>query len=337
MKKASLKDIAAMTGTSITTVSLVLNGRAKQMRISDEVAELIVKTADEAGYVPNQMAVRLRTGKSKLIGIIVDTISGNFFSTLAPVVEQSLAPYGYRIIYAATENEPERTRQVIQMLREQAVEGYILMPHNGMRKELDRLLQDEKPVVLLDMNFEDLELPVVRVDGEQSIIRLVHQLVQKGYQRIGIVTSDHPHAQLQYRLSGYEQGLIELGMPLKRAYIHTVAMKKSREAQLKALNTWLQQKNRPDCVIFSANYLGVLGVEVLQRLGWNMPNDLGMVVFDDQDLFRLYPGGISVIEQPTAQMAESAANLLLQGLGIKKGGRKLEYILPGKTILRGST
>lgn len=337
MKKTSLKDIAAMTGTSITTVSLVLNGRAKQMRISEEVAKLIEKTAEEVGYAPNQMAVRLRTGKSKLIGIIVDTISGNFFSTLAPIVEELLAPYGYRIIYAATENEPDRTKQVVKMLREQAVEGYILMPHFGMRKELDQLLQDEKPVVLLDMNFEDLNLPVVRVDGEQSILKLVHQLVQKGYQRIGMVTSDLPHAQLQYRLSGYELGLLELGMAAKKTLIHTVSMNKTREQQLKGLKTWLEGKNRPDCVIFSANYLGVLGVEVVQRLGWNMPNDLGIVVFDDQDLFRLYPGGISVIEQPAVQMAEAAANLLLQGLGIKKGGRKTEYILPGKIILRGST
>lgn len=337
MKKTSLKDIALMTGTSITTVSLVLNGRAKQMRISDEVASLITKTAEQAGYAPNQMAVRLRTGKSKLIGIIVDTISGNFFSTLAPIVEELLAPFGYRIIYAATENEPERTKQVVKMLREQAVEGYILMPHLGMRKELEQLIQDGKPVVLLDMQFDDLEIPVVRVDGEQSIIKLIHQLVQKGYQRIGMVTSDLPHAQLQYRLSGYELGLIELGMTVKKSNIHTVQMKKSREQQLKALQSWLEQKNPPDCVIFSANYLGVLGVEVVQRLGWNMPNDLGIVVFDDQDLFRLYPGGISVIEQPAVQMAESAANLLLQGLGIKKGGRKMEYILPGKILLRGST
>ena len=79
MKRISLKDIARLAKVAPSTVSLVLNGKAKQMRISDKLAESVIGVATKFGYQPNHLAVSLRTGKSKILGLIVESISGHFF------------------------------------------------------------------------------------------------------------------------------------------------------------------------------------------------------------------------------------------------------------------
>jgi LacI family transcriptional regulator len=84
MKKISLKDIAHLAGVSTSTVSFVLNGKAKEMRISETLSKKIVALANKEGYKPNQIAVSLRTGQSKIIGLIVESIGGHFFGALWP-------------------------------------------------------------------------------------------------------------------------------------------------------------------------------------------------------------------------------------------------------------
>ena len=88
--RISIKDIAKITGTSITTVSFVINGKAKEKSISDEVAQRIQKAVSELGYKPNALARGLRTGKSKIIGFLVDDISKPFFSKILTTEETVL-------------------------------------------------------------------------------------------------------------------------------------------------------------------------------------------------------------------------------------------------------
>ena len=83
MKRLTLKDVAKMAGVAPSTVSFVLNGKGKQMRIRDEVATRIMQVAEKSGYEPHRMAVNLRTGQSKTLGLIVESISGSFFASLA--------------------------------------------------------------------------------------------------------------------------------------------------------------------------------------------------------------------------------------------------------------
>src|SRR5688572_31995065 len=103
MKKVSIKDIAKIAGVAPSTVSFVLNGKAREMRISETLAEKIITIAAERGYHPNQVAVSLRTGKSKILGLVVENISGHFFGSLAKVIEEEAEHYGYRVVYCSTD------------------------------------------------------------------------------------------------------------------------------------------------------------------------------------------------------------------------------------------
>ena len=104
MKKVSLRDIAKKAGVSPSTVSFVLNGKGKQMRISESLAEKIIRIAEKDGYHPNQVAVSLRTGVTNTLGLIVENISDSFFSLLAKIIEDEAESFGYNIVYCSTEN-----------------------------------------------------------------------------------------------------------------------------------------------------------------------------------------------------------------------------------------
>ena len=120
MKEISIKDIAKMAGVVPSTVSLVLNGKARQMRISDLLAERIKKIAHEAGYKPNQVAVSLRTGSSKLIGLIIEDISNIFFANMAKVIEDEVQKYGYRVVFCSTDNNALKGNDLINALFQSA-------------------------------------------------------------------------------------------------------------------------------------------------------------------------------------------------------------------------
>jgi LacI family transcriptional regulator len=146
MKKAlSIKDIALKAGVSITTVSFILNGKAKEKAISDVVTQKVEKIIAELGYKPNQLARSLRTGNSNIIGLIVEDISNPFFASIAKMIEYKAYKKGYKIIYSSTENEVAKAKDLINMFKSRKVDAYIISPVKGIEEDIQALIHDHKP------------------------------------------------------------------------------------------------------------------------------------------------------------------------------------------------
>ena len=108
MKKVSLRDIAEELGVSKTLVSLVMNGKAEENRISQEVIERVKRVAKEKGYEPNQFAKALRTGKSMTIGLIVADISNSFYSKMARSIEDTAYGSNYTVLFGSSDEDPAK-------------------------------------------------------------------------------------------------------------------------------------------------------------------------------------------------------------------------------------
>src|SRR4051812_16165557 len=111
-KKLSINDIASHLNVAKSTISFILNGKAKEKRISNELTERVLKYVNEMGYKPNQLARSLSTGKTKMICLMVEKISDYFFSHIAFHLEEMAYKSGYKIIYCSTENDPEKTKEL---------------------------------------------------------------------------------------------------------------------------------------------------------------------------------------------------------------------------------
>ncbi|RYG42045.1 MAG: LacI family transcriptional regulator [Chitinophagaceae bacterium] len=203
MKRVSLKDIAAAVGVAPSTVSFVLNDKGKQMRISDSLSKKIKDFADKAGYHPNKIAVSLRTGTSKILGLIVEDISNNFFASLAKIIELEAENYGYNVVFCSTENDDKKGKQLLRILGQQQVDGYLITPTAGMCEDIRILHEQHAAIVLMDRTFPELAVPCVLADNFKGVTDGMTHLIKQGYKSIAFVTIDLDLVQMKDRKEAF--------------------------------------------------------------------------------------------------------------------------------------
>ena len=311
-KKISIGDIAKHLNISKTTVSFVLNGKAREKHISESLEEKVLTYIKEVGYKPNAFARGLRTGKTKIIGMLVEDISDPFFASIARMIEEEANKKGYRIIYSSTENDTERTKALIDIYRTRQVDGYIIAPPPGVEEDIRSLMHDNLPVILFDRYFPDLQTDNVVVDNFEATYNAVQHFFNNEYKNVAFVTLPSEQIQMQERLRGYQTVINERK---DRAYIKKI-----------------------DAVFFATNYLADAGLEAIRNLGLSIPGDLGVIVFDDYRLFRLFTPSITAISQPIQEISETVIKLLLSKLtSSPKVSEPNTVVIPTSLIIRNSS
>jgi LacI family transcriptional regulator len=318
MKSVSIKDIANQVGVSTTTVSFVLNGKAKEKRISEDLKNEILRIAAKLNYRPNQIARGLRTGQTHTLGLIVEDISNPFFANLAKVVEQEADKFGYTVMFCCTENSETKASSLINMLRHRQMDGFIITPTPGMEDDIRKLADEKRPLVLIDRYFPKLESSYVTVDNYQGSYEATRYLLGKGYKRIGLITIESSQVQMEKRYEGYIGALKDNGVEPSDNLVLRLPFDLEKSEAVSLISDHIRN-NKPDSLFFTTNYLGVFGLESLRVLGIRIPGDMGMICFDDNDLFRLGSPSVTVVAQPIELIGrEAVASLLHQ---VKNKGR----------------
>lgn len=328
-----------MTGVSTSTVSFILNGKASEMRISEALKKKVLATANRLGYQPNQVAVSLRTGQTKILGLLVEDISNNFFAMLAKTIEDEAEKFGYRVVYCSTENDSKKGQALLRMLAQRQVDGFLITPTSGMEQDIRKLHSQHKPVVLMDRCFPGMEVPHVLVNNYGGVSEAMQHLIKKGYSRIGFITVDLGLNQMAERENAYTDAIAK--MPAAKAKpkktVLTINYNSSKEENKKQISKFIKS-NKLDAVFFATNYLGILGLECLREEQIRIPNELAVVCFDDHDIFRLYIPDISVVQQPVEEMGRKAVHLLMDQLSKERTGSKEQQLrLNAKFVAREST
>lgn len=338
MKGPSIKDIAKMAGVSPATVSSIINGKTAHRRISSEVADKVLSIVKEVGYTPNQVAVSLRTGSSKIIGLLVEDISNIFYASLASIIEDELKLHGYRVVYCSTKNDPANCVEFINMLYHRQVDGYIITPVEGTEESLLNLYRTKKPVILIDRYFKELDLSHILVDDKKGIFDGMEHLLQNGYKNIGFVTVDLKQTQMNGREKAYTEFLSANGMPLKESNVLKIPYRTSNEKMIESIMEFVETNRSLDALFFVTNYLTIAGLQALQRLNRKIPGDIAVLSFDDHDIFSIYPPGISAIRQPIERIGHDAVELLMDYLKSPQVlAKRVHQFIPGELIERGST
>ena len=313
-KKISITSIAKHLGISTTTVSFVLNGKAQEKRISDKLVKKVMDYVEEIDYKPNSLARSLRTGKSNIIALIVEDISFPFFSAIAKEIEENAYKNGYRIIYSSTENDAVKTRELIEIYQDKHVDGYIIVPPEGVEEKINALCASGKPVVVLDRHLHNVETDHVLVNNYESVYSATQYLIKQGYKNIAFITLNSLQSQMLDRLAGYEQAIQDSKLtPIIKEIAHEDSVKRHKHL----LSFFKRKRNSIDAVIFSTNYICVSGLKSIKQLGLSIPKDIAVVSFDDYELFEMYAPAITSIAQPIECISENAINLLLSRLNKK--------------------
>jgi len=314
--KTSIHDIARQLNVSATTVSFVLNGKAGEKRISSALEKRIMEYVRKTGYQRNHVAKSLRTGKSHIIGMLVEDISDPFFSAIARVIEGGAYKLGYKLFFSSTENDSAKTKALIKVLRERQVDGYIIAPPPGIEAEVRSLMNDNLPVVLFDRYFLSLKTTNVVVDNFGGSNAAIKHFIENGYRRIAFVTLESDQTQMSDRLEGYMKAIA--GNKLKpRLCKIPYAMKQDKIVEV--IRDFFEKHHRDiDAVLFGTNYLAVSGLEAISQLGLKIPRDIAVIGFDDNTHFALFSPAITAVSQPVQEISETVIKKLIARLSGKE-------------------
>ncbi|RVU02589.1 LacI family transcriptional regulator [Mucilaginibacter limnophilus] len=334
-KRLSIVDIAEKLNISKTSVSFIMNGRAQEKRISPELVERVMKLVKEVGYKPNSLAKSLRTGKSNIIGLIVEDISDPFFGAIARLIEDKAYKNGYKIIYCSTYNETQRTKEMINMFRDRHVDGYIIVPPEGIEEDIKSLQDDNMPVIMFDRYLPLVDTDYVIVNNQFSAYNATQHLIGQGYKNIALISFFTNQTQMLDRIKGYKMALKENNL---KPCIKELPYTQNTKSLVEPITSFLKSKKNIDAILFGTNRDATCGLKVINNLGIRIPDDLAVVTFDDSDAYELHTPQITTIAQPVEEIAESVISTLLAKL--KNGGENIKnqsIILHTELIIRGSS
>ncbi len=334
-RRPSINDLAKKLKVSKTTVSFILNGKAKEKRISDRLVAKVVKAASQLDYQPNQFAKSLRTGRTNIIGLMVEDISNPFYASIAKIIEDKVYLKGYKIIYCSTENNQTRGKEFLNMFSSLGVDGCIIVPAMGMETEIAAMIEKRKNVVLLDKKLGNRNVDSVMINNRQSMYNAVEHLMGRGFKNIALVAMALDKVAKEERIIGYMKAIADHKM---KPYLFPLPFKVHYQEYVADIMKILDENRKLDAVVFGTNYLGVAGLEAINKLKLEIPKDIAVVSFDDHDLFRIHKPTISVVAQPIEEIAQTVIDTLLdklQNQGAKRKARSL--VLETSLIVRESS
>jgi LacI family transcriptional regulator len=337
MKKKSvvIGDIAKQLNVSKTTISFIINGKAKEKRISPELEDKVMKVVDELGYVPSPLAKSLRTGKTNIIGLIVEDISNPFFAHIARKIEERANNKGYKLFFCSSENDPKKTSELIKLFRERQLDGYIITPASGNEQDIDILLKENLPVVLFDRYLPGVVTNYVVVDNFGSTYTAINHFVEQGYKNIAFISLDSQQTQMEERLMGYKQAVSDNNLT---PIIKKIAFPGNTTNYTHEIRSLLETESQVDAVFFATNYLAISGLEVIVSLHKKIPDDIGVIAFDDHDLFRLFDPSITAIEQPVEEISDHVVNIILDEINSPATNKEPKKVqLTARLIVRQSS
>ncbi|ANI89635.1 LacI family transcriptional regulator [Arachidicoccus ginsenosidimutans] len=332
MKKLSIADIAAQLNVSKTVVSFILNNRAAEQRISDELVQRVQSFIKEVGYKPNPIAKSLRTGKTNIIALMVENIADPFFASVARLIENSAYKSGYKIIYCSTDNDTEKTKELLTMFRERSVDGYVIAPPEGIQEEIQSLVDEGTPVVFFDRHLPNVHTDVIEIDNQESTYKATNHLISKGYKNIAFITFSSKLTQMKSRLAGYKQAINAAGL---NTYIKQIVFDQNEDNIVNPIIDFLKSNQNLDAVLFGALQAGTNGLKAIRHLEYKIPDDIAVISFDDCDVFNLYSPSITAISQPIDKIADSTINLLLKRLNASTQ-KQQKIVIKTNTVFRKS-
>lgn len=332
-KRISIKDIAKQLNISITTVSFVINGKAREKNISESLTKKVLELVAELNYQPNTLATSLRTGKTKIIGFLVDDISEPFFSGIARQIDEIASSLGYKILFSSTRNDTDKAIELLQIFKDRHVDGYIMALPEGLEEEVKKLIQTDAPVVLFDRYVPDVKTDYVIIDNLNSTYEATEHLIKNNYKKIGFVTIDTLQQQMVDRLAGYESAVEKYDLPAIVKKIKYVNSAESIEEMIKFF-----KEKQLDAVVFAANYICLDGLRTFRKLGIQIHKDIAVVSFDDFEILEFCEPPVTAIAQPLEAIAENVMKILINKL--KRAGKpaeKMQVSLPTILNVRGSS
>ncbi|MEN9910269.1 MAG: hypothetical protein RLZZ540_3428 [Bacteroidota bacterium] len=318
--KITISDIAKELGIAPATVSRALSNHPE---ISASTKKKVKAVAERLDYTPNKMASSLRSGKTKLIGVLIPTAEHLFFGSVIHGISNLASQHGYDVlIYQSNESE-EFEKKGINTFIGARVDGILVSISKNTTdfSHFKSVKEKNIPIAFFDRTNDDLEISSVCIDDYLGAFMATESLIQSGYNSIAHISGPQHIKAFTERIRGYKAALEQHNIPFDNNLIYNGDI--SIDAGRKGVHYFLNLENQPDAVFAVEDFTALGALKELKEKGIQVPNKFGVIGFCN-DLFgeHITPS-LSTVDQKTVQMGEEAFNLIFEL--ISKKGEKTNY------------
>ncbi|MGN0776485.1 MAG: LacI family DNA-binding transcriptional regulator [Candidatus Ventricola sp.] len=301
-RRCTLQDIADRTGFTVNTVSRALKNKSD---ISAATREYIQQAADEMGYIRNQMASSLRSGRTKTLAVIVGGMSNPYYGVMADAIQDVAAEFGYSLFIFCSRDDSELELQMVETAISRQVDGILLFPCRGSERTIVRMKAAGVPYVLMARHLSSPEDDWVVCGEEEGACLATKHLIEAGHTRLGFLSSFDVVGSSEWRTKGFLRALDECGIPRENGQI---ARCTGDEEVRRQLTAW--HESGVTGVFVFCDMEAWIAVSILQREALSIPGDLAVIGFDNIQGILPIPAPICSVGYDIPAMARSGIELL---------------------------
>ncbi|HET7102832.1 MAG TPA: LacI family DNA-binding transcriptional regulator [Terracidiphilus sp.] len=332
-KTPDIRAVAALARVSIATVSRTINGSPV---VSDRLSKRVWQAIQQLNYYPNTQARGLVSGRSRILGIIVENITNPFFPELIQSFEEIAVAHGYEILVSSSNSDPAVLTTCVRRMIERKVEGVAMLTFGEEETVLEQLAFHDIPIVLAEFHLEDPKASTIVLDYTTGIKAAVNHLAGLGHTRIAFLAGPHSLHSALTRENDFSAAMEAARLPVNKKWIiecnHTLKGGVAGFERLQSLAT------RPTAILCSNDMtaIGVLRAAYMQ--GLNVPKNLSVIGLDDIDFAEFTLPPLTTIRLSRADLARAAFEALRQQA--EEGGSariQREFLVSTNLVIREST
>ena len=323
-RRPTLADVAARAGVSTAAVSIEIRGVAGA---SPATRERVLAAAEELGYRPDARARLLRSGRSRLLGVVFG-VQHAFHGDLVSGLYQAADRIGYELALSATTPARDERRAVGSLLQDRC-EALLLLGPQLPTADLAELTT-RLPVVVVARAVRDRTIDVVRTADDEGLHQAVDHLVELGHRRIAHIDGGRAPGAAERR-RGYRQAMQRHGLADEIRVVPGGLTEDDGAAAARALLA-----DPPSAVTVFNDRCATGVLDALRQAGRRVPDDVSVVGYDDSRLARLSHVDLTTIAQDTEQMtalAVARAVDRLDGTAVEQR----EQVIPPRLVVRSTT
>ncbi|HOJ09543.1 MAG TPA: LacI family DNA-binding transcriptional regulator [Clostridiales bacterium] len=327
----TIQDVAQKAGVSVATVSRVINNSPA---VSEKARNNVMQAIEELDYRPNLLGRNLRRTETRLILVLLPSISNPFYSKVVKGIESVARENGYNILLCNTDSQLETEKAYLKLLKSRLSDGVIFMAPELDREELSAIGRSFSVVQCCEYK-EDAQVSHVSIDNFSAAYRAVQYLIGLGHKKIGMITCNNNFISTIQRNAGYKKAIEDVGLVYDTSLIKQGNY--SFKSGIRAGRQFLLKKdNIPTAVFAISDSMAIGAIRCFREKGLKVPEDISIIGFDDITYASMCEPMLTTISQPQFELGCEAMELLLmqmRGEVIEPRSIFLDYEL----IIREST
>lgn len=309
----TLKQLATQLNISISTVSKALHDSPE---ISPETINRVKELAKHLNYKPNKTALSLKNSKTKSIGVIVPNILNHFFAKVLYAIEKEASKQGYDIIICISNEKLKKELKSLEILANGSVDGFIISisEETQVKNKFDHfntILNQKLPIVMFDRVAENVNCDKVIIDDIGAIYNATNYLISEGRRHIALISNIEELSVGKLRTNGYLKAIKDSKKYKNEPLILNISKTENLENSIENL---LKNNKSIDAVISIDNITGVIALNKALKLGKNIPKDLSVVGFSDENVLHFTDPKLSTISQQTLEIGKKSVQTLIKSI-----------------------